>query len=470
MRTEALRTAHPLIIPPPMEVDGRLIAEIMPHQQEALESDARFKFPQWGRGGGKTVYGITELVSLAHQWPGEIGLVIAQTGPILEKWRIGKLEPYLRWFEKVNGYRIERRFRRTPFPRYELITGGEWWLLPSDHPDKIPGPDYAYGMIEEASTCLNQRAIWEALLPTFRARPEFTLILPTTPRPDSYIVQHCLERMREKDPDYWSSKEASYVNTFLDPEFWGLMKKELSLEMYQQEIEADMVAVEGAVYGRSFLADVCKGDLRGGNIMNFDPRKTTKREPSRYRLIGGVDWGKETSFVAIVQDVVADIDIIVDELCLDDMTIEMATVAITKRIREYPERLGLDMVQVWTDPNGKDWNKSLQRKVPGMCRVRWNWIGPTVKVAVGVEIIQRRLRDAEGNRRLFISKDVVAMPHNASGGRGTFQGLRGGYRYAKFLASGAFRPEPLKDGWFDHFMDAIRYPLANVHLKTIYQP
>ena len=454
-----------------MMVDGKLVAEIMPHQRKALDTDARFKFPRWGRGGGKTVYGITELLTQAIRWPGEIGFIIAQTGPILEKWRVGKLEPYLRWFEQVNGFRLERRYRRTPFPRYELITGGEWWLFPSDSPDKIPGPDYAYGIIEEASTCLNQQAIWEVLLPTFRSRPEFVLVLPTTPRPESFLVQHSLQRIREGDEDFWSEKQTSYVNTFLDPAFWEMYRKNVSSEIFKQEIEAEMVQVEGAVYGRSFLADVCSGDLKGGNIINFDPERTTKRKPNQYSLIGGVDWGsKATHFVAIVRDRVNDIDIIADELCLDDMSIEQATHAIAQRIRECPERLGLEMNSCWTDPRGREWNTMLRRKVPGTCRVMYTFKPEFTDIATGVEIIQRRIESAAGERKLFVAKALLAEEQSQPGGRGVFQGLKGGYRYAKIMASGAFRPDPLKDGFYDHAMDCLRYPMINTYYSTIYKP
>ena len=351
-----------------------------------------------------------------------------------------------------------------------LITGGEWWFVPSDDPDKLPGPDYGYGLIEEASTCLNQQAIWEVILPTFRARPDFVVVLPTTPRPHSYLVQHCLERLREGDTDYWSSKQTSYVNSFLAKEFWETMRKELSPEMFAQEIEAEMVAAEGAVYGRHFLNNTCNDDLEGGNVIHLDPAKTTRKAPQRYHLIGGIDWGTGyNTFLAIVRDTVADIDIICDEMCLDGMTVEQSTYEIAKRIKEYPQRLGLEMHSVYTDPNGKEWNTSLKRKVPGTCRVIYTWIKEFTAIHTSVEIVSRRILDAAGRRRLFISRDVVAMTQSGPGGRGIYQGITGGYRYSKIIKTGAFRPEPHKDGKFDHSCDALRYALVNTYYSVLYK-
>lgn len=443
----------------------------MPHQREALDSNARIKFPQWGRGAGKSVYGITELLKNTLRNPKGIGFIVAQTGPMLEQWRLGKLEPYLAWFEQVNGFRIERRFRRTPFPHYQLITGGQWWFIPSDNPDKLRGPDFAYGIIEEAAICLNQQALWTAIYPTFRSNPEFTLILPTTPRPESFLVQHCLERAREGDPKYWTTKAPSYVNTFTDRAFWESLKKELSPEMYAQEVEAEMVKVEGAVYGRSFIDNVCRNDFKEGNVVDLDFQKFCAMQPERYSLIGGVDWGTSyNTFVALLHDHKLDIDIVVDELCLDGDSVQIATGKIAERLKLYPEMFGgVEMHRIWTDPNGAKWNASLRRRVPETCAVNWTWKKNLTDIETGVEIVQRRICDAEGTRRLFISKAVVEMEQSGPNGRGIYRGITGGYRYAVILKTGAFKPEPLKDGKYDHSCDALRYPMVNTYYSTIYR-
>lgn len=459
------RTAHPIICPPP--VDG--ICEIMPHQQEALDSDANIKMPQWGRGAGKTIYTIEELKALAHKFPTDIGFIVAQTGPMLEQWRLGKLEPSLAWFEQCNGYRMERKFKRTPFPRYELITGGEWWLIPSDNPDKLRGPDFGYGVLEEAAICMNQEALWAAIMPTFRANPDFTLILPTTPRPESFLVQHCLEKFREGDRRYWTTKASSFVNTFTDPQFWKDLKKELHPDIYQQEVFAEMVKVEGAIYGKAFLDNVCNAELEGGNVLDFDPARTTKKAPDRYNLIAGVDWGTAAnSFIVIVRDMVADIDIIVDELCLDNMSVEQATSIMVKRVHESRKRYGLEMHTIYTDPNGQKWNSSLRKKLNGVCRVIYTWDKKLTDRHTGIELVMRRMLDANFKRRLFISKKVCAMEHNGPGGRGIYQGIKGGYKWAKIIKTGHFRPDPAHSK-YDHACDALRYAFINTYFPTIYK-
>jgi hypothetical protein len=80
---------------------------------------------------------------------------------------------------------------------------------------------------------------------------------------------------------------------------------------------------------------------------------------------------------------------------------------------------------------------------------------PTSKashIREGLEIIQQRLlRRNDGQMGLLISPTCKIL----------IDAFRGGYRYPEVKIGQAEKEEPLKDGYYDHLMDALRYICVN---------
>jgi len=169
--------------------------------------------------------------------------------------------------------------------RIECITGGtvEMWSL--DSPEPIRGHMYKRWVINEASTVPHLMNTWnEIVLPTL-IDLKGDAWFPSTPKgKNDFYSMHVLGRDPD-DPRWKSWTFTSYANPYISDDELDQMRQTMTEEAYRQEILAEFLENEGAVFR---------------NIDAASTAPVTKPEEHKHHtIVIGVDWGKQDDFTAV---------------------------------------------------------------------------------------------------------------------------------------------------------------------------
>jgi hypothetical protein len=255
----------------------------------------------------------------------------------------------------------------------------------------------------------------------------------------------------------------------------------LSGKLAQAYIEGRFVSLEGVVYGGYEPHPVMEGD--DGSVIDVMP------EAGR-ETYGALDFGHRRPAFSVVQRVplprpwtgVTDagrrttlpsgtlVDVVVEEVVLTD-TLEPEHAS---RCADVLQHYGLVMDDCWCDPAGDTANA--QTGLPavetyeaifrdrGVLRgsMRWSTDPISRRIRNGVEVMNTRLLDHMGARRLLVAEHLTRVERTRGypdGHAGVHDALQG-YSYPK---NRPHSDEPDKDGRYDHACDKLRYLMVGLY-------
>lgn len=239
----------------------------------------------------------------------------------------------------------------------------------------------------------------------------------------------------------------------------------LSPDEYQRKVLGIKPLPKGRCF-KDFLPApyVERAALQGGSIIEweYDPAL-----PLRL----GVDFGRRFAAVFVQRDPVKDLDVIVAEQMLDGLSTEFCATRLREiaaprnEVKAGDKRMRVDVVSA--DPAGNSFQSATGMKdiqvlqdVFGM-PVRYTYDTKLRSIRHGVELINSRLLNAAGKRRLVVARSVYEASKNLGPlGRSIALSLLR-MRYPEDRAGRPTADEPIKDGLDDHAGDALRYDIVN---------
>lgn len=242
-------------------------------QNQIVRESRRFNTVCIGRRAGKSTLGIDRCATKETlQYP--VGWFSPTYRMLLEVWRDATriLEP------------ITKR-RSAQDHRLELVTGGvlEFWSL--DNPDVARGRKYRRVIVDEAAMIPALTDAWNYVL-----RPTLTdfggdAYFLSTPKGRNGFWQMYQWGADPEMADWACWQMSSYVNDKIDSAEFDAMRDTLPEMVYRQEILAEFLENEGAVF-RNILACI-------------NAPMTTPDAHRGHTLIAGIDWGKQNDFTCI---------------------------------------------------------------------------------------------------------------------------------------------------------------------------
>ncbi len=171
--------------------------------------------------------------------------------------------------------------------RIELITGGvlDMWSL--DAADTARGRHYSLAIIDEAAKVPTLDRDWNLVIRPMLIDLQGSAWFASTPNRDSgqaFKTMHRLARQGEQDWRAWTF--TSYDNPHLDRAELEGLRATMTDEAYRQEIMAEFIEGEGAVFRN--LAAACTA-----------PMGDKPENHKGHVIVAGVDWGKQNDYTAI---------------------------------------------------------------------------------------------------------------------------------------------------------------------------
>jgi phage terminase large subunit-like protein len=242
-------------------------------QREVIATAARFNVLACGRRWGKTVLGIDRLIQPALE-----GYPVAWFAPtykmLVEVQR--DLTTILR--PVVSRLNVQEH-------RFELVTRGvvELWSL--DNPDVARGRKYRRIVTDEAAMVRGLQIAWQQVLrPTLIDYQGDAWFLSTPRGLNFYKALYDLGADPEQ-PDWRSWRQPTWSNPYIAASEIEAARRTMTERDYRQEIEAEFLEGEGAVFRRF-------GDCATAEALSAG-------QPGR-RYLYGVDWAQKYDYTAIV--------------------------------------------------------------------------------------------------------------------------------------------------------------------------
>ena len=395
-----------------------------------------------GIGSGKTIAGAELYLEAAMESPASTGIICARDLPQCKKSQIAALEQVAwEWAEKNGVHPIQSHNRSDHF--FQLINGHKAYYTGVKYPDAIRGITAALIWWDEPNSAEDPNYAFRVLRGRLRQTGTniARLLFLLTGTPDG--LQGPMMYWRDR------CKHEVLPGIFIGS---GQFSEWLMVKMRTGDNSANPRDYESdarADYDKRFAAQ----ELDAG----FDPRF--------HELHVAIDWGLRYPHVlwfardrAAAEDQRIPSDVIIDEFCEDDATVDQVLQVLADR----QETWGRPYDCFYPDPAGKQENHILRKKFPGVDVRRFR---KTEHRAIrwGVFVMRGRLLNGAGHRRLLIAERVAKMPANRHPeGRGICNGLRF-YDFARtrqgMIKQGEFRD----DSWYVHGVDCARYYLTQMY-------
>jgi hypothetical protein len=225
------------------------IFDTHPAQQEAVQSEARFRILEWGRRGGKNITAVMDLIERArHPWTVPWG----DDDPAKVKmWWVGRsydqAEKY--GFNKMRNAVPDRWIDGTPkFSepyQIDFTNGVTIEFRTYDHPETLQGAGVDHVSIDEADY-MPDTLWWDDLEPMLMDSKGSAMFISKPQRPRSYFHQLAERGQSDNWPEYYYSHVTSAENPFIeeDPEDKrGTMPDHKFRQQYLAELPEDGAGV-----------------------------------------------------------------------------------------------------------------------------------------------------------------------------------------------------------------------------------
>lgn len=404
------------------------------------------KFYCGGIGTGKSMGAVVDDVICAMLNPGTRGLVVA---PTYDQCLHVLLPNFLAICEALEKYGapLLKRFRWSQM-RAELICGGEIFFRSTAKVDNLLGFEFAWVHFDETETVANPEIIWDTLSGRLRQQANFRQMLGTsTPRGlrgvigkfhsarEDYKTPEEREALRQR---FVFVRSTSLDNPHLPPDYLDTLRRTLSKAAWDQEVLAKILRSEAAVYSEFERA-------RHEFVWREGKAKFVEMLAARgveYDVV--YDPGQTYAHVLWIARF-ADMDVVFDEICEDNITVDKLhaeIVARCLRLRRPPSGFVLDRAvkreRAWA------WEAFPQSAIM-ICESRTEQ-----SIVEGISVVKNLLDPMVGEPRLrFASYLWDRMPRRA------IVKCMMHYSYDK-TASGTLSRMPKKDNTYDHGADSIR--------------
>lgn len=402
----------------------------LPAQMEVLRSRADHIYYRGGLGAGKTWTGaIWAAGQVALHSPKARGLIVAPTYGMLRDVTIAAIEQL--WprcvVDTFHGQQLA----------YRWPNGSRVLLRSADRPGRIRGVEVAWAWLDEPGECKPE--IWTTLPGRVRQTSRRKRQILVTGTPNGYNWAHDYFG----EPGISDTKDGVRMhvvqartadNHHLPPEYLGTLEGIYSDRMAAQELEGEVVQLEGQVFSEYSPTE------------HVLPLEVDRGKPTW----AGLDFGYRQPAVNFWQQLEGKPDawICVGELMPRDCTTE----ALGQRIKAE----GYNLQEVWCDPAGDAATTSGRSDIQALRKMglpaRYRVNSQVRRIAFGLEVMRAAMRPADGSApRLYLADHVA----RAGGNRGLHRSLLS-YSYR------GTSDKPDKDGEYDHAVDAARYFWANV--------
>jgi len=376
-------------------------------QTAVFQSDARFVALIAGTGGGKTYIGPYWLARKINKNPQGVFGVGAPTFKMLERVTARELITAFRGTTLEGEYKPSRG-------EYQLPTGGIIYLCSTGDPDHIEGGQYDAWWLDEAG----QMSSWtwtviQARLGFREGRCLFT----TTPYNLGWLYRDVYLKAKAGDANYFVSQFESTMNPKYPKREFDRAGQALDERTFQMRYGGQFRQMAGLVWP-DLNSWVCQSDEVDAVIA-----KATDN-PTKFRRIGGIDWGYNNPFVALT-------GLLDDD---DDMRVVSERCAAEKLLKEHVKYLD-KKANYYADPSGK-------QQIEEMVALGIATEGASNSVAMGLERVTARGKTG----KLKISPSCSNLRNESET-----------YHYKEDTDS------PVKAD--DHSCDALRYMVVGVDGK-----
>jgi predicted phage terminase large subunit-like protein len=211
-----------------------------PGQRDLIHGERRFNVACMGRRFGKSAFGVNRLIKEGYWSKQPVGWFAPQYKLLDEAWR----EIRQRLFQVISRADSQQH-------RLELLGGGtiDFWTL--DTPDAGRSRKYALVIIDEAAMARNLEEAWTAAIRPTLADLQGSAWFLSTPKGSNYF-KTLFDRAAD-DPDWARWQMPTSSNPYIKASEIEAMRLELPSIIYQQEVLAQFVDLEGAAMKRDWL-------------------------------------------------------------------------------------------------------------------------------------------------------------------------------------------------------------------------
>jgi len=421
--------------------------QIRAHLAQAPAGRTTHKLVLGGIGSGKSYWGVMEDLLMAIASPGRNIAILAPTYDQC----LHVLLPQIREMAdklSARGYPLIRKYKHSTAVA-EMVCGGRIFLRSFDRVDSIRGFTFSAVHLDESEQVMRPGYVFDTIAGRIRD-PEATirqLHVTTTPKGTRGVVKKFMDQRAIADAmedemegvehrrSWWVGRAPSSANTYLPEGYLDSLRQGYSARQWDQEVEAQVLKPESAVYGE-FSLD------RHLIPYTYDPALPWDL---------AMDYGDQRPHYLAIQRFPDGRAVVFEEFCADEWPVDRKN----KWVTDMVERLGKQPEHMAGDRARKD-------------RIQWVAANLTSTwchrmrsrrdqdVAMGIELVRTALDPLDGQPRLFFA-DHLNQPDRE---RGILKCL-GNYR-RKVRADGTISDEPFKDGRFDNGADALRYWMVAV--------
>lgn len=210
-----------------------------PGQLEVIQSNARYRLVNCGRRWGKTTLAVNEMLAFASMKPNSLVVYYAPTFSQARDiaWRMLKhFAPQYGKVKSINETRLEIK-----------INDSEIWLRGVENYESARGLGIHFLVIDEIAMMRNWYSIWEEVLRATLADTSGQALFCSTPKGYNHWYE-LWQKGQNNEDGYTSWTFPSSSNPHLKPEEIEQAHKELRLEAFEQEWEAQFRSTVGLAH------------------------------------------------------------------------------------------------------------------------------------------------------------------------------------------------------------------------------
>lgn len=404
--------------------------EPLPKQLEFHLCPAKYRCFVGGFGSGKTKAGVWESIQLCLENPGNIGLIARKTYQELTDTTWHTL---LEEVPEEVVYTYYRKQLRLVFRNGSQIIGRSL-----DDPKKYASLNLGFFYIDEGIEATEQDFLTLCgRLRLDKVKQHKGFITTNPPTIDHWIYKYFVEK---QDPNYKLIRASTYDNPYLPKDYVENLQKEYPESWVKRYLEGEF----GYVLQGDPVFPVFKESLHVDNNITYVPNTV---------LIRGWDFGWHHPAVVFLQ-IQNDKVVVLDEY----MGTKIYLYDFVPQILEYTNsHFPHAQVKDYCDPSGIARSDKSEKTSIDILR-SYN-IYPLFKkseIQEGIEWINRLLST--------LAKDGKPMLRVSPKCKILIQALLGGYCYQK--RENKSEPVPMKDGYYEHIVDALRYAIVNLFTTT----
>ena len=321
--------------------------------------------------------------------------------------------------------------------KVEFVNGSVIYYKGSDNPDSLRGRGLSFLVCDEFA--FFRPGVFNTVLRPALSDKSGRAILISTPNGYNEFYDYMSKE------NSWSKY---HWTTDMNPLIAGTELEEVKAEIsdidYRQEYLAEFITRAGRVYD----------DF---NEENHDPTFLFDRD--KHDVYLGMDFGyaTKTAIVFVAVDRGTDNRVcIFDEIYVTRKQIDTIAELIDIKLRDHGISRD-ELKATYTDPAGNAEELSSGKSPVDMLRSHgFKVINKGTNIVPGLELVRSFVKNVRGERRLLVHPRCEE----------TIKSFRG-YQYVS-NAQGLTKEEALKDGVYDHLMDATRYFFVNRFDKAKY--